>query len=143
MKEATMIVSNSTGHEAWIRSKAKKKLSSTTKPLLGTGKQWLIKIRLVEVATYKFIGDVATDALHISSRKPFVAQTNPTTKLFKVQSSKFKVLNHQIIEMPGLTCNACDKEFVDDTEQKLHYKSEWHRYNLKRKNSDLNCSEPL
>lgn len=35
--------------------------------------------------------------------------------------------------MPGLTCNACDKEFVDDTEQKLHYKSEWHRYNLKRK----------
>lgn len=35
--------------------------------------------------------------------------------------------------MPVLTCNACDKEFVDDTEQKLHYKSEWHRYNLKRK----------
>ncbi|XP_009800477.1 cytoplasmic 60S subunit biogenesis factor REI1 homolog 2 [Nicotiana tabacum] len=35
--------------------------------------------------------------------------------------------------MPGLSCNACDKEFLDDTEQKLHYKSEWHRYNLKRK----------
>lgn len=35
--------------------------------------------------------------------------------------------------MPGLTCNACNKEFDDDTEQKLHYKSEWHRYNLKRK----------
>ncbi|KAK9983979.1 hypothetical protein SO802_033504 [Lithocarpus litseifolius] len=35
--------------------------------------------------------------------------------------------------MPGLTCNACNKEFIDDTEQKLHYKSEWHRYNLKRK----------
>lgn len=35
--------------------------------------------------------------------------------------------------MPGLTCNACNKEFVDDAEQKLHYKSEWHRYNLKRK----------
>ncbi|MED6209661.1 Cytoplasmic 60S subunit biogenesis factor REI1 1 [Stylosanthes scabra] len=35
--------------------------------------------------------------------------------------------------MPGLTCNACNKEFNDDTEQKLHYKSEWHRYNLKRK----------
>ncbi|KAI4337412.1 hypothetical protein L6164_015834 [Bauhinia variegata] len=35
--------------------------------------------------------------------------------------------------MPGLTCNACNKEFVDDAEQKFHYKSEWHRYNLKRK----------
>lgn len=35
--------------------------------------------------------------------------------------------------MPGLTCNACNKEFQDDSEQKLHYKSEWHRYNLKRK----------
>ncbi|KAL1315112.1 hypothetical protein HN51_041894 [Arachis hypogaea] len=35
--------------------------------------------------------------------------------------------------MPGLTCNACNKEFNDDSEQKLHYKSEWHRYNLKRK----------
>ncbi|KAJ7966061.1 cytoplasmic 60S subunit biogenesis factor REI1-like 1-like [Quillaja saponaria] len=35
--------------------------------------------------------------------------------------------------MPGLTCNSCNKEFNDDIEQKLHYKSEWHRYNLKRK----------
>ncbi|KAL9258823.1 Cytoplasmic 60S subunit biogenesis factor REI1 homolog 1-like protein [Drosera capensis] len=35
--------------------------------------------------------------------------------------------------MPGLTCNACNKEFVDDSEQKIHYKSDWHRYNLKRK----------
>lgn len=35
--------------------------------------------------------------------------------------------------MPGLTCNACNKEFTDGLEQNLHYKSEWHRYNLKRK----------
>ncbi|WCJ30524.1 hypothetical protein M5689_012078 [Euphorbia peplus] len=35
--------------------------------------------------------------------------------------------------MGGLTCNACNKEFEDDAEQKLHYKSDWHRYNLKRK----------
>lgn len=33
-------------------------------------------------------------------------------------------------------CNSCNKEFEDDAEQKLHYKSEWHRYNLKRKVSD-------
>lgn len=35
--------------------------------------------------------------------------------------------------MKGLTCNACNREFEDDAEQKLHYRSEWHRYNLKRK----------
>ncbi|KAK8523102.1 hypothetical protein V6N13_113060 [Hibiscus sabdariffa] len=35
--------------------------------------------------------------------------------------------------MPGLTCNACNREFIDEAEQKLHYKSDWHRYNLKRK----------
>ncbi|CAN7136881.1 unnamed protein product [Brassica rapa subsp. narinosa] len=36
-------------------------------------------------------------------------------------------------EMSGLACNSCNKEFEDDSDQKLHYKSEWHRYNLKRK----------
>ncbi|KAK9946777.1 hypothetical protein M0R45_012223 [Rubus argutus] len=35
--------------------------------------------------------------------------------------------------MSGLACNSCNKELKDDTEQRLHYKSEWHRYNLKRK----------
>ncbi|KAL1210443.1 Cytoplasmic 60S subunit biogenesis factor REI1-like protein 1 [Cardamine amara subsp. amara] len=35
--------------------------------------------------------------------------------------------------MPGLTCNACNMEFEDEAERKLHYKSDWHRYNLKRK----------
>ncbi|WOK92110.1 cytoplasmic 60S subunit biogenesis factor [Canna indica] len=35
--------------------------------------------------------------------------------------------------MPALTCNACNKEFDDEEQQKLHYRSEWHRYNLKRK----------
>lgn len=32
-----------------------------------------------------------------------------------------------------LVCNACNKRFNDDADQRLHYKSEWHRYNLKRK----------
>ncbi|CAA7015240.1 unnamed protein product [Microthlaspi erraticum] len=35
--------------------------------------------------------------------------------------------------MPGLTCNACNMEFEDEAERNLHYKSDWHRYNLKRK----------
>lgn len=36
-------------------------------------------------------------------------------------------------KMPGLTCNACNMEFKDEEERNLHYKSDWHRYNLKRK----------
>ncbi|KAF8110846.1 hypothetical protein N665_0078s0040 [Sinapis alba] len=35
--------------------------------------------------------------------------------------------------MPGLTCNACNMEFDNEAERKLHYSSDWHRYNLKRK----------
>ncbi|KAL0733869.1 hypothetical protein Bca4012_010079 [Brassica carinata] len=37
--------------------------------------------------------------------------------------------------MSGLACNSCNKEFEDDAEQKLHYKSEWHHYKFKRKSS--------
>ncbi|KAI3890097.1 hypothetical protein MKW92_012585 [Papaver armeniacum] len=35
--------------------------------------------------------------------------------------------------MVALTCNSCNSEFNDESQQKLHYRSEWHRYNLKRK----------
>ncbi|KAF6142310.1 hypothetical protein GIB67_023335 [Kingdonia uniflora] len=35
--------------------------------------------------------------------------------------------------MPMLSCNSCNSDFEDEIHQKLHYKSEWHRYNLKRK----------
>ncbi|XP_057826759.1 cytoplasmic 60S subunit biogenesis factor REI1 homolog 1 isoform X1 [Cryptomeria japonica] len=35
--------------------------------------------------------------------------------------------------MPLLTCNACNAEFEEEAAQRLHYKSEWHRYNLRRK----------
>uniref|UniRef100_A0A2P2KF20 Uncharacterized protein n=1 Tax=Rhizophora mucronata TaxID=61149 RepID=A0A2P2KF20_RHIMU len=28
--------------------------------------------------------------------------------------------------MPGLTCHVSNKEFKEDAEQKLHYKSDWH-----------------
>ncbi|KAI3792836.1 hypothetical protein L2E82_06727 [Cichorium intybus] len=36
-------------------------------------------------------------------------------------------------KVSGLSCNACNIKFEDENDQKLHYKSEWHRYNLKRK----------
>ncbi|KAL3694708.1 hypothetical protein R1sor_008359 [Riccia sorocarpa] len=35
--------------------------------------------------------------------------------------------------MPALACNACNIEFSDEAVQKAHYRSDWHRYNLKRK----------
>jgi hypothetical protein len=35
--------------------------------------------------------------------------------------------------MPTITCNACNAAFDEEEEQRLHYRSEWHRYNLKRK----------
>lgn len=35
--------------------------------------------------------------------------------------------------MPVLTCNACNVEFKEEAAQKVHYKSEWHGYNLRRK----------
>uniref|UniRef100_A0A0D9WTK3 C2H2-type domain-containing protein n=1 Tax=Leersia perrieri TaxID=77586 RepID=A0A0D9WTK3_9ORYZ len=35
--------------------------------------------------------------------------------------------------MPTVTCNACNAGFDDEEQQRLHYRSEWHRYNLKRK----------
>ncbi|KAK9691921.1 hypothetical protein RND81_09G228900 [Saponaria officinalis] len=36
--------------------------------------------------------------------------------------------------MPGIIyCGACNKEFSNVAEQQLHYKSDWHFYNLKRK----------
>ncbi|CAD6338523.1 unnamed protein product [Miscanthus lutarioriparius] len=35
--------------------------------------------------------------------------------------------------MPTTTCNACNVVFVDDERKRIHYRSEWHRYNLKRK----------
>ncbi|KAL7001862.1 Cytoplasmic 60S subunit biogenesis factor REI1 2 [Sarracenia purpurea var. burkii] len=46
--------------------------------------------------------------------------------------------------MPGLSCNACNKQFQNESGQKLHYKSEWHRYNLKRKIAGVpGVTEPL
>ncbi|KAL5200004.1 hypothetical protein ABZP36_021207 [Zizania latifolia] len=35
--------------------------------------------------------------------------------------------------MPTVTCNACNSGFDDEEQHRLHYRSEWHRYNLKRK----------
>jgi len=41
---------------------------------------------------------------------------------------------------PIFTCLACHVAFENAENQRIHYKSDWHRYNLKRKVADL---EPL
>nr|GFA10551.1 zinc finger protein [Tanacetum cinerariifolium] len=36
-------------------------------------------------------------------------------------------------ESSSLACNTCNTNFCNENDQKNHYKSEWHRYNLKCK----------
>lgn len=40
---------------------------------------------------------------------------------------------HQEHNHPIYTCVSCHVAFLDAEEQRIHYKSDWHRYNLKRK----------
>ena len=40
-------------------------------------------------------------------------------------------------EYPGITCLHCRVVFTTVEAGREHYKSEWHRYNLKRKIADL------
>jgi hypothetical protein len=42
--------------------------------------------------------------------------------------------------MATATCNACNVRFVDDEQKRLHYRSDWHCFNLKRK---VTRSSPL
>nr|XP_043639838.1 cytoplasmic 60S subunit biogenesis factor REI1 homolog 1-like [Erigeron canadensis] len=37
----------------------------------------------------------------------------------------------------SLMCKECNKEFMEKKDEQKHYKSEWHRYNLKRKMAGL------
>jgi hypothetical protein len=37
------------------------------------------------------------------------------------------------IETKGLFCKTCEITFVNVTEQRQHFRLDWHRYNLKRK----------
>eukprot|EP00899_Mesostigma_viride_P022637 jgi/Mesvir1/3558/Mv12024-RA.1 len=38
-----------------------------------------------------------------------------------------------------LTCNTCNVSFQNEDVQRVHYRDEWHRYNLKRKVAGLPC----
>ncbi|AFZ78981.1 hypothetical protein BEWA_018240 [Theileria equi strain WA] len=51
---------------------------------------------------------------------------------------KNKVLAPQATTQETRKCSTCDVSFSDPSSQKLHFKSEWHLYNVKRKNSQIN-----
>ena len=38
---------------------------------------------------------------------------------------------------PSFTCITCRVAFVEADAQRAHYKTDWHRYNLKRKVADM------
>lgn len=71
-----------------------------------------------------------------AQRSPTLFEKEERSKSSRREGRETRVLDKRGVleeEMPVLTCNACNKEFEDEGEQKLHYRSEWHRYNLKRK----------
>lgn len=37
------------------------------------------------------------------------------------------------LEPPAMLCNSCNAPFYEEGARNAHYRSEWHRYNLKRK----------
>lgn len=48
-----------------------------------------------------------------------------------------------IVDQTGsdsITCSFCKINFTDSAQQRQHYKSDWHRYNLKQK---LKSLEPI
>lgn len=38
----------------------------------------------------------------------------------------------ELVVSDSLCCSYCNTEFEDKTQQRLHYKLDWHRYNLKQ-----------
>merc|ERR1712226_1268130 len=47
------------------------------------------------------------------------------------------ISTHQLEEMSSYTCISCRVAFADADLQRGHYKTDWHRYNLKRKVAEL------
>lgn len=43
----------------------------------------------------------------------------------------------EVHPMPSLTCLSCQVFFADGDLQRAHFKTDWHRYNLKRKVAEL------
>ncbi|KAK2586339.1 hypothetical protein KPH14_010632 [Odynerus spinipes] len=50
-----------------------------------------------------------------------------------------KVLNQleELVVSDSLSCSFCNTVFEDKIQQRLHYKLDWHRYNLKQRLNDL------
>ena len=49
----------------------------------------------------------------------------------------FHSSTNSIMSMTGFTCNTCRVAFADADFQREHYRTDWHRYNLKRKVAEM------
>merc|ERR1711931_143534 len=49
----------------------------------------------------------------------------------------YLTFNRQELSMSSLTCITCQVAFKESDLMRAHYKSDWHRYNLKRKVASL------
>merc|ERR1712147_14216 len=54
-----------------------------------------------------------------------------------VQTDRVRLLTLLFLDMASFTCLACRVVFKDAENQRAHYKTDWHRYNLKRKVAEL------
>ncbi|KAI8992233.1 hypothetical protein BDB01DRAFT_717360 [Pilobolus umbonatus] len=59
-----------------------------------------------------------------------------TQALQQLQLQEERLANEQQQELEGtneFTCHTCEQVFTERNEQRLHFNSDWHRYNIKRK----------
>lgn len=62
--------------------------------------------------------------------------------IFILVSENEKLLNQldDLVVSDSLSCSFCNTIFEDKAQQRLHYKLDWHRYNLKQR---LNGLKPI
>jgi ribosome maturation protein SDO1 len=69
-------------------------------------------------------GDVSTSEKDIPRLESLSLQTGQTTRALATKEKKQR-------------CNTCDAEVLDAAQYREHFKSEWHKHNLKRKVKQL------
>lgn len=82
----------------------------------------------------------------------FLALTQGNVKTYHVDNpSQFEIASAKMEEKaptpvdptaektPQLTCSSCKVDFASATEQRIHFKLDWHRYNLKQKLKGKQC----
>lgn len=81
---------------------------------------------------------------HVYSLPPDLLATLTPRNLISHASEESRVLNPEIatatLSSGPRTCNICLGTFIDLEEQRAHFRSDWHRYNVKTR---LNGGNPV